>query len=66
MQQRIQRLEMVMMLLLILAGTVHADAPQRTTLHVALFPYIPDAGADHFATLRARLKSEFGADDPGG
>jgi thiamine pyridinylase len=37
----------------------------RTSLHVALFPYIPDSANDHFDALRKRIKTEFESANPG-
>ena len=39
------------------------EAP-RTPLHVALYPYIPDAAGDGFQALLARIEGEFEEDNP--
>lgn len=46
------------------APTVQAQDASPVTLHVSLFPYLPDAAGDHFQALENRLKTEFEAKHP--
>lgn len=53
------RLGLSLWLAVSFSSTARANVPRNVTLHVALFPYIPDTVSDHFDALRKRLVSEF-------
>jgi thiamine pyridinylase len=42
----------------------YAQITPKTTLKVALFPYIPDSAQDNFQTLLNRIESEFESQNP--
>ncbi|MFI4915124.1 MAG: extracellular solute-binding protein [Phycisphaerales bacterium JB060] len=49
-----------------LAQTEHpGTSNQETTLRVALYPYVPDAGEDGFESMVARIETEFETANPG-
>src|ERR1035441_3346195 len=50
--------------LLVLTPPVRADDTNGITLHVALFPYIPDSVGDHFDSFRKRVQKEFESANP--
>ncbi len=52
----------ILAVLLISAGPVSAA---QTRLRVALFPYIPDAAGDHYASLLQRIEVDFERANPG-
>lgn len=57
-------LKLALLTLFLACGGSRGDAARQTILHVALYPYIPDAASDGYHGLLGRIESEFETQRP--
>lgn len=57
-------LKLALLTVFLACGGSRPDTGRRTILHVALYPYIPDAGSDGYRGLLTRIEAEFEAQRP--